>query len=130
MPTYLTQEEIRMRVLEGEVEGEKAMTHYILRQRQHGDELILARSKLERKRGSIVCGEIALMSGVRPFGVARRAGTGRRSVAPGAGERRRHMDKMRADIDTTCLTWTRCARAQPRSARPLRHLGRGQAPEG
>jgi hypothetical protein len=25
---------------------------------------------------------------------------------------------------------TRCARAQPRSARGLRHLGRGQAPEG
>jgi hypothetical protein len=102
MPTYLPQEEIRMRVLEGEVEGEKAMRRYILRRRQHGDELILARSELERKRGSIVCGEIALMSGVRPFGAARRAGTRRRSIAPGAGERRRHMDKMRADIDTTC----------------------------
>jgi hypothetical protein len=84
-----------------EVEGEKAVTRYILRQRQHGDELIVAGSELERKRGSIVCGEIALMSGVRPFGAARGAGAGRRSVAPGAGERRRHMDKMRADIDTT-----------------------------
>jgi chromosome segregation ATPase len=56
MPTYVTREEFeaRMWVLEGEVEGEKAVTRHILEQtHRNGDELIAARSELAVMRSEL-----------------------------------------------------------------------------
>jgi hypothetical protein len=69
MPTYVTREEFeaRMRVFEGEVEGEKAVTRYIFDQaRRNGDNLAAVKSDLEAIKARLDNhdGEFALLKTV------------------------------------------------------------------
>jgi len=73
MPTYVTREEFeaRMRVLEGEVTGEKAVTRHILEQtHRNGDDLTAVRTELATVRTEVgtvksrldhLAGEVALV---------------------------------------------------------------------
>lgn len=68
-PAYVTREEFerRMRVLEGEVEGEKAVTRHILEQtRRNGDHLTALRSEFGAHESQFdhLAGEVALIKGV------------------------------------------------------------------
>jgi hypothetical protein len=69
MPSYVTREEFeaRMRVLGGEVEGEKAVARYIFEQtRRNGDNLAAVKSELEviKARLDNHDGEFALLKTV------------------------------------------------------------------
>jgi hypothetical protein len=66
MPTYVTREEFeaRMRVLEGEVTGEKAVTRHILEQtHRNGDDLTAVRTELATVKSRLdhLAGEVALV---------------------------------------------------------------------
>ena len=66
MPNYVTREEFeaRMRVLTGEVEGEKAVTRHILEQTQrNGDDLATVKSELGTVKSRLdhVAGDVALI---------------------------------------------------------------------
>jgi hypothetical protein len=66
MPNYVTREEFeaRMRVLTGEVEGEKAVTRHILEQTQrNGDDLATVKSELGTVKSRLdhVAGDIAVI---------------------------------------------------------------------
>jgi hypothetical protein len=68
-PAYVTREEFerRMRVLEGEVEGEKAVSRHILEQtRRNGDYLTAMRSEFGALESRVdhLAGEVALIKGV------------------------------------------------------------------
>ena len=65
MSAYVTREEFeaRMRILEGEVEGERAVTRHILEQtRRNGDDLNSLKGDLNSLKGDVVLIKAALTS--------------------------------------------------------------------
>jgi chromosome segregation ATPase len=123
MSTYVTREEFdgRMRVLEGEVEGEKLVTRYILEQTQrNGDDLAALKTRVEHLSSDValvrgaVTGHTALLNvlvqdvgqlrqetgGVRrDIGQLQRdMGQLRQEVQRDMGQLRQEMGTMRADI--------------------------------
>ena len=65
MPSYVTREEFeaRVRVVESEVEGEKAATRHILEQTRHnGDDLGVLKVRVDRLTGDVALANAALTS--------------------------------------------------------------------
>jgi hypothetical protein len=117
MSTYVTREEFdgRMRVLEGEVEGEKLVTRHILEQTQrNGDDLAAVKARVDHLsidvalvRGAVT-GHTALLNVLvqdvgqlrqEVGGVRRDMGTMRADIAA-LGQLRQEMGEMRRDMGT------------------------------
>ena len=116
MSTYVTRAEFdgRMRVLEGEVEGEKLVTRHILEQTQrNGDDLAALKARVDHLssdvalvRGSVT-GHTALLNVLvqdvgqlrqETGGVRRDIGQLRQEMQRDMGQLHREMGTMRADI--------------------------------
>jgi hypothetical protein len=105
MSTHVTREEFdrRMRVLEGEVEGEKLVTRHILEQTQrNGDDLAALKTRVDHLSNDValvrgaVTGHTALLNVlVQDVGQLRQE---MGEMSREMGEMRRDMGTMRADI--------------------------------
>ena len=116
MSTYVTRAEFdgRMRVLEGEVEGEKLVTRHILEQTQrNGDDLAALKARVDHLSSDValvrgaVTGHTALLNVLvqdvgqlrqETGGVRRDIGQLRQEMQRDMGQLHREMGTMRADI--------------------------------
>jgi hypothetical protein len=99
MPANVTREEFgaRMTVLEGEVEGEKLVTRYILEQtQQNGNDLAALKTRLDRIGGEIALARAALTAQTPMLNVLVQEVSGMRARLDGVDAR---LDGMDAKLD-------------------------------